>query len=73
MAVLLPSPYSKKVETAPANGLEALAEEGNPTDLGTFLSTAVGVKASGVFNTPVVLPILATFFPEKVTLSNLLV
>ena len=33
-------------------GLEALAEDGNPADLAAALSTVNGVTSSGVFNTP---------------------
>jgi hypothetical protein len=34
------------------NGLEALAEDGNPVDLADAVSLVSGVVASGVFNTP---------------------
>ena len=34
------------------NGLEALAEDGDPSALGTYLSSAGGVSESGIFNTP---------------------
>ncbi len=35
------------------DGLEGLAEDGNPADLATALSSTSGILASGVFNTPV--------------------
>ena len=38
--------------TASSNGLEALAEDGNPAIMGTSLATKTGVTSSGVFNTP---------------------
>ncbi len=34
------------------NGLEALAEDGDPSNLGTALTSLSGVSVSGVFNTP---------------------
>ncbi|RUA12496.1 MAG: hypothetical protein DSY82_01090, partial [Flavobacteriia bacterium] len=34
------------------DGLEALAEDGNPADLAASLSSFTGVESSGVFNTP---------------------
>lgn len=40
-------------QPTPSNGIEAVAEDGNPSMLGSFLSSADDVKESGIFNTPI--------------------
>jgi hypothetical protein len=45
--------------------LEALAEDGDPSKMGNSLTTKVGVKSSGVFNTPVSASGPAPIFPGE--------
>ncbi len=59
--ILAPGVWAVHTEDAPlftsgqpdrGEGLEALAEDGNPSDLGAALDSKVGVVSSGIFNTP---------------------
>src|SRR5262245_26939271 len=51
-----PAPVFKSGEADRGQGLEAQAEDGNPAMLAQSLAQQAGVKAHGIFNTPVGAP-----------------